>query len=736
MVNSRTVYCRANVDHVLDIILALFALYAPSAIGHGVLFDPYLQLLFFVSLVFGWLLISTTNLAGPLRYGYYQYKSLLEMAHPLLSGATAKVTAWAPLPFVVLALLPWFRTWFIMGVVPITWQFVREAHQRAISDVANRVEECCSKAKLASEKALSDAGAAKQHERDLEQNLRATNFYDESSVAWIAHKEFKDLAEARLAKGSAESLQGAAETERGVRYIRARTVADAADAVIADVLTASAAAQESLQLLADVRALAARARTATQEGWIGDAGLLLEGANVGLEAIEKESEKAAEAKNNARTYARDVYLTWQFVCEEHRREINNIVNRIDSYCSDVELAADRAAADATTAEEEMRSLDQDLRASGFYDESSAAPAAFAKLQTQTQGALGTGMGKVVAAVDKVKDDAVKGFDAAQTSLRLLTEVRNLRAKVKTAAEEGRTEDWERLVAEIEAGVKGAKQELTNAATAKKAAKDHARTAHFTWLSVREQHCKRVADVANRADKACIRAASYSALARAELAAAEQHEGTAHTLAAAAARDARVAQQALLTNLHGASAAAWAQLEDYKHAVKTAVNTAEAQSGMASDLQTRADPYSRDGFKKMAEDCKTVHTYAQSLQRDSETILENINLFKRAADKEAEGSRMQYRAAKVAEDISNEITAHVQDAADSATLTADQADKAHQHAVDAKAAIALDNAEKAEAAMEELNAALERCERAFQIVARERKYVQGQMARFSDVSEDE
>lgn len=236
MVNSRTVYCRANVDHVLDIILALFALYAPSAIGHGFLFDPYLQLLFFVSLVFGWLLISTTNLAGPLRYAYYQYKSLLKMVHPLLSGATAKVTAWAPLPFVVLALLPWFRTWFIMGVVPITWQFVREAHQRAISDVANRVEECCSKAKLAAEKALSDAGAAKQHERDLEQNLRAANFYDESSVAWIAHKEFKVLAEARLAKGSTESLQGAAETERGVRYIRARTVADAADAVIAQPL--------------------------------------------------------------------------------------------------------------------------------------------------------------------------------------------------------------------------------------------------------------------------------------------------------------------------------------------------------------------------------------------------------------------------------------------------------------------------------------------------------------------
>jgi hypothetical protein len=80
------------------------------------------------TLYFGSLLISTTNLAGPLRYSYKNYRSVVEKAGPLISLAVAKVTAWAPLPFVVLALLPWLLAWFFMGVVPLMWQFVREDH--------------------------------------------------------------------------------------------------------------------------------------------------------------------------------------------------------------------------------------------------------------------------------------------------------------------------------------------------------------------------------------------------------------------------------------------------------------------------------------------------------------------------------------------------------------------------------------------------------------------------------
>ncbi|KAK3343685.1 hypothetical protein B0T25DRAFT_584581 [Lasiosphaeria hispida] len=1231
-------------------ILALFALYAPSAIGHGFLFDPYLQLLLLVSLVFGSLLVSTTNLAGPLRYAYYNYSALIQTAHPLVSLATAKVTAWAPLPFLVLALLPWFRTWFFMGTMPITWQFVREEHQRAVSHVSHRADECCSRAKVAADEAASDASIAERHERDLQQNLKNTNFYDESSVAWIARQEFPSLMTGTRASEafSTEDVEGTSETERGVRYIRARTVAAAVDAVVADSLAASDAAQRSLRLSAEVQSLAARAKTAAQEGWVAMAEELLNHANAKSGDVAKTSEKAAAAEKDARTFARDVYLTWLFVCEEHRRTIslttirvdeacskarlgadkalldvtaveghrhdlehnlqtsdfyneslidravsdkppetvqgelaegarhvahavglitldvdnvttaarnshkafyeaqhlgnqakaaakdgrtddvkrliedmerdsttakvesdkaaaakeearvrahdtyrmwqfiheehrrtislttirvdkaclkarlaadkalsdvtaveghrhdlehnlqtsdfyneslidravsdkppetvqgelaegarhvahavglitldvdnvttaarnsheafykaqhlgnqakiaaedgrtddvkrliedmeqdsttaevesdkaaaakeearvrahdtyrmwqfvreehrrtislttirvdkvcskarlaadkalldvtaveghrhdlehnlqtsdfyneslvdravsdeppgtmqglaegarhvahavglmtldvdnvataarnshkafyeaqhlgnqakvaaedgrtddvkrlmedmergsttaeaeadkamaakeearvraqdtyrtwqfvreehrraiNKILHGVDKDCSTTEAASNRASSDATVAEEEAHNLEQNLRADGFYKEFSAARVAFDKLQAwdiqaQAQGAIATtGVEKAVAAASQVKVDAAQAFDAAQASLKILSEVRHLRARVKTTAEEGRMKDLEEHVVRIRAASADAEQESSKAATAKRAAREHAQGAHVAWLSVREQHCERVAEVAKTVDKACISAASLFTLARAELAAAEQDESTAHALAANAARDARAAHQVGVGDFHKESAAAWTQLADYKNAVEKVVGSATRLNEVASSLQEKADEISGGKIGGVAENCEEVLDYAMDLKGDTETIWEKVDWFKRVAAKADKGREMQAAAAAGAATILMGIQADVQAAAGAASGVAKLADEIRRIGVDAKAAIALGGADEAEAAIGQLKVALDKCENELQTAVQKRKDVQVKMAQFSTIT---
>ncbi|GAB1311910.1 hypothetical protein MFIFM68171_02120 [Madurella fahalii] len=555
-------------------ILALFALYAPSAIGTGPLFDPYLQLLLLVSLVFGSLLVSTANLAGPLRYTYHNYAALVGKAHPLVSLATAKVTAWAPLPFVVLALLPWFRTWFFMGAIPLAWQYVREEHQQAVRETSDRVDGYCTRAEAAVKRAQSDAEAASQCLRHLEQNLRAAAFYEEPSAAWTTPLDSRSQVSSSVVARQAQQQQQQQQQQYG--------------AVVRGVL-------------------------------------------------------------------------------------------------------------ATHAEE------------------------------------------VAGAADSVAAEADKAFLAGQESLRLSSEVHDLATRAKTAAREGRMADQQRLALQAEAKL-GATENASAAATAaKEKAGSEGRAAYVGWLFAREQHREQVVDVARRADKACIRAASLSALARAERVAVEEHERAASRHAADAARDARAAHHVRLADFYVESAPAWAKLQDYTNAVQDAVGRAEVLSATAAHLKTQALQF-KDKTSGLTEDQARhlnvaevsfeVLGHIHTMQQDGAKIRDKVDRFKRAATKTNEGRKCQAEAARGAAETLAGITADVQAAAEAATHATEHADEVRQHALDAKAAVARGDNDVAKHAMGELDKALKACGQDLEDAIQKRENVQASMAMFA------
>jgi hypothetical protein len=550
-------------------ILALFALYAPSAIGTGPLFDPYLQLLLLVSLVFGSLLVSTANLAGPMRYTYHNYADLVGKARPLVSLATAKVTAWAPLPFVVLALLPWFRTWFFMGAIPLAWQYVREQHQKDVREISDRVDGYCTRAEAAVKGARSDAEAARQCLRHLEQNLRAAAFYEEPSAAWT---------------------------------------------------------------------------TPFDSGSRGS-------SSVALQAKQQQQYGAV-----------------------------------------------------------------------------------------VRGVLATRAGEVAGAADSVAAEADKAFLVGQESLKLSSEVHDLATRAKTAAREGRMADQRRLTLQAEAKLEATEKASAAATAAKEKAGSEGRAAYMGWLFAREQHREQVVDVTRRANKACIRATSLSALARAERVAVEEHERAASRHAADAARDARAAHHVRAADFYVESAPAWAKLQDYTNAVQDALGRAEVLSATSAHLKNQALQFKNNTSALTEDQARHLNVtevsfevlgHIYTMQQDGAKIRDKVDRFKRAATKTNEGRKCQAEAARGAAETLAGITADVQAAAEAATHATEHADEVHQHALDAKAAVARGDNDVAKHVMGELDKALKACGQDLEVAIQKRKSVQASIAMFAD-----
>ena len=753
---------------VLDALLALFALYATSTMGHGFLFDPYLQLLLSVSLIFGSLLVSTTNIAGPLRYAYHGYDGLLAKAFSFASPIGTKVMGWAPLPFLVLAALPWFRTGFFTGIMPIAWQYVREEHLQEVSEVSNRLDTLCSKAKMNAEKAVSDAGVARQHERDLKQNLKDSAQYDESSVAWKAGPEFEKLARGadRTTAWQGTGVPAAGVTDRGVQSREARTVATAVKAVTDDVLGAVKAAQESLKLLDEMQSKAVEAITLAKQGWMAKSVELRKEVEILSEQVEDKKDEAEAAKEKATSYARDVHLTWLLVCEEHQRAISETENKVDGSCAQAEVAANKARSNLGDAERYRNDLEQNLRAADSSNTSLigqvTALGARAKKATDRVVEVDTSLGHVSKAV--------------QCSAEAAGTAQTLAAKAKTAAREGRRELVLKLETDVDNALGTAQRESELAAVRKEKVRILAQEAYRECQSVLEEHRREVQKVINEVDKACIRAVALSSLARAELGAAERLENTTHALVANVVRDARTAHDVLFSDFYEDSEAARRKLRDYHGYVKEATDSVSVLGEVARDLQSRASqtmaiketasnlnnavaakggvdalgqlavyasdlqaktaiiwaPKEVDRLNEVAGKTELARHKLWQLQKDHETIRQDVEQFRKANQKAREGRVMQTAAANRAVETLSKIADDVADAAKAAREAADQAGKVRQFAVEAKAAAALGGAKGAEAARatSELGHALQACQEQLDNAVDKRKRVQEKMVQFA------
>lgn len=256
-----------------------------------------------------------------------------------------------------------------MGVIPVTWQFVRGEHQQAVSHVRNRLDECCSRAEVAANQVLSDAKAAKQYENDLEQKLRAANFYDESSVAWTALDEVPSSSET---------------VHQDVLATRAREVATEVDNVKSCVVKALGAAQTALKLSGEAQNLAARAKTAVEEGRMNDLNSLLSGLGEIPRAADQQSELATLAREEASIHAQDGYLTWLLVREQHRERVAEVANTVNKACISAASLSALVRMERLTAERQERHAEAlaaaarnahaayGVRLVDFYEESAAA----------------------------------------------------------------------------------------------------------------------------------------------------------------------------------------------------------------------------------------------------------------------------------------------------------------------------------------------------------------------------
>lgn len=169
-------------------------------------------------------------------------------------------------------------------------------------------------------------------------------------------------------------------------------------------------------------------------------------------------------------------------------------------------------------------------------------------------------------------------------------------------------------------------------------------------------------------------------------------------------------------------------------MKKAVDNVKNLSGIASNLQFKArqisDKVEMGKMQNVAEHYGEVLGHVLDLERDGEKIREKVDRFERAATKATKGREMQAAAAADAVTTLTGITKDVQAAAEAASLVAKRADETHQHAIDAKAAIALGSTESAQDAIGKLNQVLKACEDEFKTTVQRRKDVQLKMAQFS------
>lgn len=288
--------------------------------------DWYLPWLVFPGIFLVWLLATSSNLSGTIRYGIHTYGHRI----PTFNAQTPN---WHYAVLLAFVLIPASREWIIV-LAPATWQYIRWHHLEAVQDISTRVETAISQATTAANNAKEDATAATSYERQaldlaavalrdvrLADALKVTDFYDKSSGAWVAlHKVTKAAKEATTAAQetlfsateyqeesssgvgqarnlyekaesahtSAEEAEEAADTawartvdfqeaQKNVEDYRvsergnAKRVADAAQKVVASAVAAVTAARKATEKVDAVRNLAAVAKDIAVKGNIEEA---------------------------------------------------------------------------------------------------------------------------------------------------------------------------------------------------------------------------------------------------------------------------------------------------------------------------------------------------------------------------------------------------------------------------------------------------------------------------------
>jgi hypothetical protein len=181
-------------------------------------FELWLQGLFFASLCFFGFFTVKTNLIGPLRYGYRKHSDLISTFSQYLPN-------WSP--YVILlafTLLPMSRVW-LMGAVPVVWQYTLQQYREAVREITDKVDDACSRATIAANNAHEHAMTAARYEaqaldiaavalRDerLAQYIKVTDFFDRSTQAWAELGSITDAAEA--ASAAAKTALGDARRVR------------------------------------------------------------------------------------------------------------------------------------------------------------------------------------------------------------------------------------------------------------------------------------------------------------------------------------------------------------------------------------------------------------------------------------------------------------------------------------------------------------------------------------------
>jgi len=432
-------------------------------------------------------------------------------------------------------------------------------------------------------------------------------------------------------------------------------------------------------------------------------------------------------------------LAWQFIRGEHQQEVSQVKNCVDEWCSEAQVAANKALSDASAAKQFEHDLEQKLRAANFYEESSVAWTGIDTVSSSSsetsQDSLAMRARTVATEVDNVKGYVSKAIEAAQATLKLSDEARNQAVKAKTAVEEGRMKRSLSRLSEVEKKREEVKLQSNQAASAREDARTHAQDAYQTWLLVREQHRERVAEIAETVKKACISADSVSTLARLERETAERQERQAEALAAAAARNAYAAHGVRLVDFYRESAAAWAKLSDYTNAVSTAVDKSRQLVGVTSELQLKAkqtstlDSSQRGKMIDIAEHCSKVLSEVKELEQDCKIIRDKTDRFKRAGRKAAEGRARLVTAAAEASSAATSIAEHVRSCMEAVAKAVGSADEVAHRALDANGYASVGDMVNASTSSNKVAVALAECRSSYGAAVKARGSAQKMMSRF-------
>ena len=173
-----------------------------------------MQWILLATIVLVALLGATTNMAGPLRYGYASRSELF-------TRFRSKIPTWSHLPLLVLAFHPW-TGWWLLGIsLCAAWQYVWEQHREHVAAVTAQADEACNQAQSLSTQAQAESLATENYDRVAHalaakttqdaraaHHVRLTDFYVESAAAWSKLVDYMGMA--KQAVGSARNLSNIA----------------------------------------------------------------------------------------------------------------------------------------------------------------------------------------------------------------------------------------------------------------------------------------------------------------------------------------------------------------------------------------------------------------------------------------------------------------------------------------------------------------------------------------------